>query len=230
MKKTMITNLHISEAVKSKKPFLQRAVIKWATNNLREFPWRKERTPYRILVAEILLRRTTSSAVLRIYEKFLVSHPKIGDLANANEKELETFLSTIGYQKQRAKILKEIAAFIVREYGGEIPRSAEKLLRIPHVGPYITGAILSFGYDRPAAIVDSNVIRIFKRVFSKSLPGKTSPQIIQDMSSVLVPTRAHDIYNLGLLDLGALVCRYDYPRCPICPLKSICDYQRLNSS
>ena len=173
-------------------------------------------------MAEVLLRRTTASAVLRIYEAFLNSYPTIGDLANADEKKLETFLSTIGYQKQRAKILKSIATFIVREYWGKVPRSTENLLRIPHVGPYIAGAILSFGYDAPAAIVDSNVERIMKRVFSNHLPNKTSLQVVQYLADALVPKRGHMIYNLGLLDLGALVCRYDSPRCQQCPIKTIC--------
>jgi A/G-specific adenine glycosylase len=211
----------------AKKPEFQRAVIGWAISNIRDFPWRKGRTPYRVLIAEVLLRRTTASAVRRVYENFLKSYPTTKDLANANKKELEASLSSLGYHKQRAKILKNIAAFIIREYHGKIPSSAENLLSIPHVGPYIAGAVLSFGYGVPAAIVDSNVDRILRRVFFSSISDKAPPRTIQDLANELVPKHKHQLYNFGLLDLGSLVCRYGMPRCQACPLRAVCDYPKL---
>lgn len=215
---------NIIELAREKKPEFQKALVKWASSHMREFPWRKKMTPYKVLLAEVLLRRTTASAVLRIYEKAMRSYPTIEDLANADRRELEALLSSVGYHRQRAKILKDIATFIVREYRGEIPRSVENLLQIPHVGPYITGAILSFGYDIPAAMVDSNVERILKRAFCESLPAEPSLRTIQDLAETLVPRRGHQTYNFGLLDLGALICRYDVPRCMRCPLCGLCDY------
>ena len=222
-----------SEIVKeaeSRKNEIQKAIIGWASFNIRSFPWRKKKEPYRTLITEILLRRTTASAVLRIYEKFFNQYPTIEHLAKAEKEELEALLSTIGYHRQRAKMLKEVSMFVVKKWHGEIPQTPEELLKIPHVGPYISNAILSFCFDVPAAIVDSNVERVIKRMFYNHLPQKASLKIVQKVADVLVPEREHATYNFGLLDLGALICRYASPHCARCPLKPLCDYGRKQST
>ena len=68
---------------------IRRLVLDWAKDNLREFPWRRNRDPYKILVAEMLLKRTTATAVSRIYEKIIGKYPSLEKLAQADEKDLE---------------------------------------------------------------------------------------------------------------------------------------------
>ena len=216
--------------VRSRKRIFQRKMIKWARENLRDFPWRDEnRTPYSVLVAEVLLKRTTSTAVLRVYNEFLEAYPNIRQLANADRIGLERLLLSIGYYKLRAIGLIEMADYVVKNYGGEIPASKESLLKVPHIGSYTAGAILSFGYGIPSEIVDSNVERIIRRFFHSKLPDKASLRIIQKIAKELLPSEHHEVYNWALLDLGALVCRYDKPRHEQCPLESICDYPKLGS-
>jgi len=216
----------LCDAVETKKTELLRQLKEWGDKRLRRFPWRENTTPYRVLVAELLLRRTTSSAVRRIYEAFLTKYPNPSLLANADTKELELTLSTIGYHKERSKILKEVARFIVKEYDGKILGNKEALMKIPHVGPYTAGAILSFGFGIPSSIVDSNVERIIKRVFSSSLPDSGVHTAIKKVAEALISREPLEnrLYNLALLDLGALVCRYDKPRCAECPITAVCDF------
>jgi len=210
------------EVIKRKKQF-QSTVLDWARHNLRDFPWRKKRTPYSILVAEVILRRTTSKAALRVYEEFLKRWPNIKELSKADNQMLEELLKKIGYHKRRAKILVDIARFVEEEYSGKIPKNKEDLMRIPHVGHYITGAILSLGYDVPAPMVDSNVQRILSRVFRDHLPEKGLSRVLYKIAEALVPNEGHVLFNLGLIDLGALVCRYDRTICSACPLSNVCD-------
>jgi len=213
--------------VERRKYDIRRAILEWGRHNIRDFPWRRNRSPYKVLVSEILLRRTTASAVLRVYEAFLARYPDVWSLAKADLGELESLLKTIGYHKERALILQEIANVIVCKYGGEIPKDKDELLRIPHIGSYIAGAILSLGYGIPAAMVDSNVERIYSRVFAKSIPKKGLRHAILAIAEGLVPPERHEVYNYALLDLGATVCRYDRPRCKICPLSGLCDTANL---
>jgi A/G-specific adenine glycosylase len=210
-----------------RKRAFQSAVIDWAKENFRKFPWRERRTPYSVFVAEVLLKRTTATAVLRVYSRFMELYPGFRELAEADRAELEKLLSSIGYHKLRAAALIEMAEYVTEEYRGRLPPSKEGLLKIPHVGPYTAGATLSLGYGISAAMVDSNVERILKRVFCVSLPPRPSLKIILDLAETLVPRRGHQAYNFGLLDLGALVCRYDRPRCQTCPLKTVCDYPEV---
>lgn len=221
--KTFRMTKQFMDEIKRRQNYFRGAILKWASMNLREFPWRRDRTPYKVLVAEIILRRTTSKAALKVYEGFLQKWPDIISLSKANPTELEEFLKAVGYHKQRAAILIEMAKYIMENYGGRIPAHKEDLLRIPHVGFYTASAILSLGYGVRAAMVDSNVQRILKRYFQKYLPERLSTKLIQEIADFLVPEENHEIYNLALLDLGALICRYNKPRCDRCPLQSTCD-------
>jgi adenine-specific DNA glycosylase len=73
------------------------------------------------------------------------------------------------------------------------------------------------------AVVDANVARIIRRVFHQSLP-KVSQSGLQSGADSLLPHETHRAHNFGLLDLGALVCRYTRPTCCDCPFEPICEY------
>jgi A/G-specific adenine glycosylase len=214
----------LEEVASTRKRNFQNLLLKWAEKNLREFPWRKNPTPYVILVTEVLLRRTTASAVLRIYHAFMKEYSDPRKIAAVEETKLASFLSSIGYHKQRAKILKTIAKFLIDEFNSVVPCSKESLLEIPHVGSYTAGAILSLGCSQPSAMVDTNVERVYGRVFLSNLPKKGKRRFIDRIAAMYVLEDNHKVYNLTLLDLAALVCTYGIPRCGICPINGLCDY------
>jgi A/G-specific adenine glycosylase len=213
----------LEKEVRKKKDKIVQALLRWGMENTRDFPWRQNRTPYHVLVAEVILRRTTAKAASRIYEAFIRSYPNIKALSEADKGELERFLSPVGYHKKRAVMLKEIAQFISSVYDGIIPNKKEELMRIPHIGHYIAGAVLSLGYGIPSAMVDSNVERIIKRAFSKTLSTRRRDLDILKIADMLVPEKEHELFNFALLDLGALICRYDRAACPTCPIQEVCD-------
>ncbi|MEM3467048.1 MAG: hypothetical protein QXO71_07285 [Candidatus Jordarchaeaceae archaeon] len=216
-------NIELEKEVERKKEEIIRNLLKWGKENIRSFPWRKKRTPYAVLLAEVLLRRTTAKAVCRIYEPLIEKYPNVYSLSHAEVKDLEKMLSVVGYNKQRALILKEMAKFIISEYGGKIPNKKEELMNIPHIGNYIAGAILSLGYGIPSAMVDSNVQRIIGRVFSRTLPTKGKRKAIVEVAEAIVPGKNHELFNFAMLDLGALICKYNEKICQKCPLSTICD-------
>ena len=138
-------NAELKGEVRRKRREIVRRTLLWGRDNVRDFPWRRDRTPYRVLVAEIILRRTTAKAACRVYGAFLRRYPDVYTLSRADVGELEALLSAIGYHKQRALILKEVAQFVVSKYNGVIPNRREDLEAIPHVGHYTAGAVLSLG-------------------------------------------------------------------------------------
>lgn len=202
---------------------IRNELLDWAKIGLRAYPWREDRTPYSVMVAEFLLRRTTAQAVSRMFREFIKTYPEVRALAEANEKELEENLRTIGYHKLRAHQIRESADYVVKAFHGDIPRDLDKLLSIPHVGSYTAGAILSFGFNIPSSIVDSNIERIIKRIFSNSVPTHMTPSSVKQLAEILVPKRHHDIFNFALLDLGGTVCTPRRTLCEKCPLQSCCN-------
>jgi len=195
----------------------------WSKTNLRYFPWREGKSPYSILLTEILLKRTTSKAAASVYHDFLETYPNMVALAEADKATLQSMLKRIGLQIQRTRAIIEMAGYVVKNFGGEIPSSKEDLERIPHVGSYTAAAVRSFGYGIRDAVVDSNVMRIIRRLFAKAIgKRKVSLSEFQQLAEMLLPEK-HQNHNFAMVDLGALVCRYDYPRCWFCPLKKACD-------
>lgn len=210
--------------VRGRRKKVQNRVISWSKENPRELPWRgTNRTPYKILVAEVLLKRTTTTAALRVYGQVIKEWPDIKSLSNARVEDLEKVLSTIGLQRQRAKGLCDMSGFILKECGGRIPSDYEGLLKVPHIGPYVAGTVMSFGFGHPAPILDSNVERVIKNVFADHLPENPKEDVLLDIVKELGPQKDHEFFNWGLVDLGWAICTYRERNHSKCPLNNCCD-------
>lgn len=221
----IITMIEVSvpKLVEMRKDAIQRAVLSWSRGNLRKFPWRQSRrTPYSILLAELLLRRTTAKAVSRVYGKLLGRFPDVKSLSRARKHELERALSTVGLQHQRSSAIREMIDTIMSKFNGKVPDNELELLSIPHIGQYTAGAIISFGYGRRASVVDSNVTRIIGRLFADNARRLSATSITQ-IADYLAPYTNHAEYNWALLDIGATLCTYKKPLCHNCPLVDCCD-------
>ena len=214
---------NLAEEVIARRVLIRKKLLEWGRVNYRPYPWRENRSPYSVLVSEVLLRRTTATAVASIYEGFLEHYPDITSLIDADRDEVEMLLSRIGYHRLRAEILIQMAKYIQAKHGGQVPDEKSDLLEIPHVGQYTANAVLSFGYDIPSTMVDSNIERVILRIFSKHLPNKT-PSTVRSIAELMAPDAENQRYHFALLDLGALKCRYDAARCESCPLPDLCDH------
>ena len=213
--------------VEQRRVLFQSSLLHWAVENTRIYPWRKPRSaPYQILVAEVLLKRTTATAAAKVYESFLQNYPTPLHLAAASEEELVRALAPVGLYTQRARAVAKLARHLVEHEDGTVPCSLDKLLRVPGLGHYSARAVLSFGCGIPAAVVDANVARVLHRVFQGVLPPRPTHALLQTIAEALLPESAHEDFNFGLLDLGAVVCRYAGPRHAECPLRDICDFAR----
>ncbi len=208
-----------------KKQFVK-SVVNWGKNNLREFPWRTNTTPYKVFIAEVLLKRTTSTAAKRTYTEFLKRFPSIKKIHQSRRRDIEIKLRPVGLYNQRSKGLKESARYIVKKHAGKIPDEYQELMKVPHVGHYTAGAVLSFGFGKPAPILDSNVRRVVCRVFQDELGKSPTDKQILDFLSEVIPKKSHQVFNWGLLDIGAIICSYQFQKHDECPLKEICVYYR----
>jgi len=124
----------------------------------------------------------------------------------------------------KANRLKFTADIIVKKFGGVIPDDEEKLLELPGVGRYIASAVQVFAFGKPKAVLDTNVIRVHKRVFgiqSQKNRSRDDPYL-WNFAQLLVPISRAKEYNWGLIDYGALVCKSSSPACGECVLQEMC--------
>ena len=210
---------------------LQSRLLSWYCKNGRKhLPWRKDSDPYRVLVAEVLLRRTRVEQVIPVFEEVVERYPDLDSLANANESQLEMIISPIGL-KSRAESLKKIAKQIVTNYNGKLPLKQAMLENLSGIGPYISNSILVFGYGKRRAIIDGNISRIYNRIFNMSRMKDSSRDIeMRRFAREMLPDEGFVKYNAALLDFGALVCTYRKPRCEQCVITDLCQYFKLGKA
>jgi A/G-specific adenine glycosylase len=137
-------------------------LLEWFDAGARDLPWRKTRDPYAIWVSETMLQQTRVSVVVEYYTRFLQKFPDLASLARASEADVLTQWSGLGYYR-RARALHESARAVMAEYGGDIPRTAGELSRLPGVGVYTAAAVASIAFGEPIAAVDGNVERVLTR-------------------------------------------------------------------
>lgn len=210
----------------SKKEKFDKEILDWWIENKRDFDWRKTNSPYEILIAEILLRKTTAGQVSKIYTSFLQLCPNPRVLLETPSAEIERILTPLGMQHRRSILLKEIGRILTFKFNGGIPNSKSDLLSLPGVGLYIANAVLCFAYGKDLPIVDTNVIRVFERVFSfqsKKRRPKDDLELWAFVGEFIPPGKCRD-FNLAIIDLAHLVCIPKNPRCEVCPLNTICNY------
>jgi A/G-specific adenine glycosylase len=202
---------------------IPRRLLDWYKKNKRDLPWRRTKAPYRIWVAEIMLQQTRVDTVIPYYERFLKKFPDVRALARASQDDVLKAWENLGYYS-RARHLHEAARVVVKQFGGTIPPEMEDLRKLPGVGAYTAGAILSIAFGKRFAAVDGNVIRVISRLFAIEGPvdGSKAKNRIVAIAERLVPEGAPGHYNQALMDLGSGICTPRSPACPACPLASVC--------
>lgn len=222
-----------------KKKQFQNGLLKWIQNkneegipNYRNFIWRKSIDPYVILITEILLQKTNAEKVSEIFSIFFNKFPTIKDLYESNIENLIEILKRLGLQNEKSKRIKNLAKKIFLERNGIIPNTKEQLLMINGVGKYMANAVLCFAFNKRYEIVDSNIIRIYQRIFnlkSKSKRPRTDKKV-WEFARIILPLDYFKLFNFALLDFGAKICTAKNPKCLICFFKEDCYYFTKSSS
>ena len=214
----------ISDISAKKIRWFRTRLVDWSKNNLREYPWRNNTEPYEILIAEFLLQRTDADTVKPIYEEFLNRYSTLDKLASAQLEDIATILQPLGLFF-RAERLFKTAKIITTEYQGRVPDLEAELLKLPGIGQYTARAICSQAFQQPSAVMDTNVARIIERFFGiKGERVKSRCKILWQAAETIAPKRKVGLWNLTLLDFGALICTARNPKCSNCPVAKRCDY------
>jgi len=197
-------------------------LLRWYQKHGRSYPWRKSPTPFHVLLAEMMLQRTKADQVVPVYLKLLNKYPTAGELAEAGLGDLQNILNPLGLAWRIPKF-KELAKALVERFNGVVPEKKEELTSLPGVGDYVAGAVLSITFQKPEWVVDSNIVRLFRRYFGiqTSSEGRRDAHVIE-LAKRFTSKRQPREATLAILDFTALVCTPVSPRHDICPLKSKC--------
>jgi len=201
----------------------RRRLLAWYDRHRRALPWRGTRDPYAILVSEFMLQQTQVARVMGHYPRFLERYPTLEDLAAAPADAVRETWSGLGYYA-RARNLHAAVRHVVDEHAGVFPAEPDALRRLPGIGRYTAGAVASIAFGANVAAVDTNVARVLSRVFrvrGRRGSAVRAGRLWKLAERVLPRGRAGD-WNQALMDLGATICVARSPRCPACPVSTVC--------
>ena len=193
-------------------------LLDWYDREGRSLPWRGVDDLYAILVSELMCQQTRIDTVLRYFDAFMERFPTAEALASASEEDVMSAWAGLGFYR-RARNLHRAAQIIVEEHGGRVPECPEALGRLPGLGRYTVGAILSSGRNAKLPILDGNVIRVLSRIYSiDEAPDRAAPlRRLWGLAEAILPDDRPGDFNQAIMDLGATVCRHPSPSCPSCP-------------
>jgi A/G-specific adenine glycosylase len=207
------------------------ALEEWWTfaRGLRDqLPWRGERDPWRVLVAEVMLAQTQAARVAERYAEVIALLPTPEEAARRSVGDYLELWAGLGYYR-RALSLRDSAIAIVERHGGIVPNDLQALLALPGVGPYTARAVLAFAFGEPVGVLDTNIGRVLARAVAGRPLSRPEAQRVADE---LVSGRRPREFNLALMDLGATLCTSQHPSCALCPIDaaSSCAWQRAGGS
>ena len=207
--------------------YIQQALLQWFYTNKRDLPWRDTGNPYLIWVSEIMLQQTKVDTVIPYYNAFVKEFPTIDQLAIAEEERVLKLWEGLGYYS-RAKNLHRGVKEVKEIYNGEVPKDKETLLKIPGIGDYTAGAILSIAFQQGEPAIDGNVLRVITRIFRifEDISKVSTKRKVEGIVKELIPDNDPSAFNQGLMELGALICTPKSPKCEVCPILNSCESKK----
>ena len=169
----------------------------------RDFPFRKEISPYNVVVSEMMLQQTQTSRVVEKFQQFIQKFPDFQSLANAPLNDVLKVWQGLGYNR-RAVALKTISEKVVKEFEGILPADVEILKSFPQIGHNTASSIVAFAFNIPTYFIEVNIRRVYIYFF---FPGKTS---IDDGNIMPIVRRTLDSSNVrkwyyALMDYGVML-------------------------
>lgn len=203
-------------------PF-RRSLLRWFRRHGRDLPWRKTRDPYAILVSEFMLQQTQVTTVIPYYNKWLRRFPDFASVARASQNDVLHAWQGLGYYN-RARNLHAASKIVQDRHRGIFPDDIAAIRKLPGVGPYTANAVATFAFHQPVPIVETNTARLLGRLFDICAPidSAIGREKLWKSAAQLVPIRHAALFNSALVDLGALVCLPNKPKCNVCPVKKFC--------
>ena len=202
----------------------------WYAAHARSLPWREPGvTPWGVLVSEFMLQQTPVPRVIGPWLAWLERWPTAAALAPEEPGEAIRAWGRLGYPR-RALRLHATAVALVRDHGGEVPADLATLRTLPGVGEYTAAAIASFGHQRRALVLDTNVRRVLARLAegrAAAAPGLTVAE--RERAAAWLPDEpaAAAAWAAASMELGAQVCTAANPRCGPCPVAADCRWLAL---
>ena len=178
------------------------------------------KSPFELIVSVVLSAQTTDVNVNKATPALFAKYPDAKAMAKAEPKELEPYVSSLGFFRMKSKSLSGLSRALVERHGGVVPQTMEELVKLPGVGRKTANVVLGVLWNKPeGVVVDTHVMRLSQRLgWSKN---KEPEKIEKDLCKIL-PRSEWDHASHVLIFHGRRVCFARKPECEKCFVNDVC--------
>ncbi len=195
--------LTLSESSKDQLQNFVKLIWNYYAHHKRDFPWRDNRSPYSIVVSEIMLQQTKTDRVIKKYTDFLSIFPSFESLAHASLKEVLLAWQGLGYNR-RGMALQRTAQIIMSEYKGNLPNDPTRLVTFPGIGKATAASICAFAFNMPTIFIETNIRTVFINFFFKDRGEIKDNEILPLVAATVDATNPREWYY-ALMDYGVML-------------------------
>ena len=177
---------------------------------------------YELMIAVRLSAQCTDARVNLVTPALFAAYPTLESLANANVSDIETYIHSCGFYRQKAKDIVLACQMLLEKHNGKVPDNMDALLKLPGVGRKTANLLLGDLYNVPGSVVcDTHCIRICERLGLTK--GKDPEKTERQLRQILPPEESGDFCHRIVL-FGRDTCTARNPKCGTCPLAPLCTY------
>ena len=175
---------------------------------------------YELMIAVRLSAQCTDARVNLVTPALFAAYPTLEAMANAPVEDVENYVHSCGFYRQKAKDIVLACQMLMEKHGGKVPDNMEDLLRLPGVGRKTANLLLGDIYGQPGSVVcDTHCIRICGRLGLSQ--GKEPEKVERQLRKILPPEESSDFCHRIVL-FGREICTARNPKCADCPLAVHC--------
>ncbi|KQO75811.1 endonuclease III [Rhizobium sp. Leaf262] len=175
--------------------------------------------PFTLVVAVALSAQATDVGVNRATRGLFAVADTPQKMLDLGEERLIGYIKTIGLYRNKAKNVIALSQMLIDDFGGEVPRTREELIKLPGVGRKTANVVMSMAFGIPTLAVDTHVFRIANRLCLA--PGKTPDEVEERLVKIIPDEYLFHAHHWLILH-GRYCCKARKPECERCVIADIC--------
>ncbi len=176
--------------------------------------------PFELTIAVLLSAQCTDALVNKVTPGLFEKYKSPEDYLAVPLEELEQDIRSIGLYRNKAKNIRKLSEMVIHQYGGDIPKDRDELVKLPGVGRKTANVIVSVSFGVPAIAVDTHVERVSKRL--GICRWKDSVLEVEKTLMRKIPEEEWSVSHHRFIFFGRYHCKAQNPQCTVCPLLYLC--------
>lgn len=178
-------------------------------------------TPFELLVAVILSAQATDKSVNLATRVLFRRANTPAAIARLGGDGLSRYIRTIGLFNTKARNVIMMCERLLELHGGDVPQDRDALEALPGVGRKTANVVLNTAFGQPTIAVDTHIFRVANR--TGLAPGENVRAVEDHLLKVTPDEYQHDAHHWLILH-GRYICVARTPKCPVCPIRELCEY------